>query len=585
MLAELRITGLGVIDDAVLELDPGLTVVTGETGAGKTMVVTALGLVTGGRADASRVRTGAGRAGVEARFLPAPGAAAVTTAQAAGAELDEDGSLIAVRSVSADGRSRVHLGGRTVPLATLSEVTDSLVAIHGQSEAISLLRPTQQRAVLDRFAGLGGELASYRELRNQWQTARRELAERLASGRERAQREQLLQIGLAEIAAVAPLPGEDVQLVAQARRLQNVDTLRAAAAEARQALDGADLDADRLSAVDQLTAARRSLETADDQRLRRLADSLREAGVILTDVGMELSGYLDDLDADPERLQQILERQAVLRTLTRRYGADVDGVLAWAGQAAAELRTLDSSDEAIAELRRRQTELATAVAQVGSRITHRRSKQAEVLGRSATAELAQLAMGRAVLRVAVTSVECAPDHPDGIDVDGHRVVAGVDGFDSVELLLTSHAGAPELPIQKGASGGELSRVMLALEVVLAEADPVSTLVFDEVDAGVGGRAATEIGALLARLAISHQVVVVTHLAQVAAYADRQLVVDATEDGAVRSSSIRAVEGARREDELARMLGGTVGETARRHAADLLTAAGTRRAELARARRT
>ncbi|WP_111767118.1 DNA repair protein RecN [Nakamurella deserti] len=582
MLSELHITGLGVIDDAVLELHPGLTVVTGETGAGKTMVVTALGLATGGRADAHRVRTGAARATVEARFLPPAGSPAVGVTQAAGGELDDDGSLITVRTVTADGRSRAHVGGRSAPLATLSEVTDPLVAIHGQSEAISLLRPAQQRAVLDRFAGLTAEISDYRRLRSEWQAARRELTDRLASGQQRAQREQLLQIGLAEIAAVNPLPGEDAELIAEARRLENADALRASAADAQTALDGSDADPDVASAVGQLTAARRALESAGDEKLRALSQALREAGVLLTDVGMELSAYLDELDADPERLQTIMERQAVLRTLTRRYGADVDAVLDWAESARVELASLDTSDEAIAALREQEKKLASAVVAAGKRLTKARTARAEELGAAATAELANLAMGRATLRVAVTQTEVAPGHADALKVGGRYITAGPDGFDTVELLLTAHRGAPELPIQKGASGGELSRVMLSLEVVLAEADPVGTLVFDEVDAGVGGRAATEIGALLARLARTHQVVVVTHLAQVAAYADRQLVVDATEDGAIRSSSVRAVEGDLREAELARMLGGTVGASARQHAAELVTAARTRRKELSRA---
>jgi DNA repair protein RecN (Recombination protein N) len=582
MLSELHITGLGVIDDAVLELHPGLTVVTGETGAGKTMVVTALGLATGGRADAHRVRTGAARATVEARFLPPTGSPAVTVTQAAGGELDDDGSLITVRTVTADGRSRAHVGGRSAPLATLSEVTDPLVAIHGQSEAISLLRPAQQRAVLDRFAGLTAEISDYRRLRSEWQAARRELTDRLASGQQRAQREQLLQIGLAEIAAVNPLPGEDAELIAEARRLENADALRASAADAQLALDGSDADLDVPSAVGQLTAARRALESAGDEKLRALSQALREAGVLLTDVGMELSAYLDELDADPERLQTIMERQAVLRTLTRRYGADVDAVLDWAEAARVELASLDTSDEAIAALRDQEKKLAAAVVAAGKRLTKARTARAEELGAAATAELANLAMGRASLRVAVTQTEVAQGHADALKVGGRYITAGPDGFDTVELLLTAHRGAPELPIQKGASGGELSRVMLSLEVVLAEADPVATLVFDEVDAGVGGRAATEIGALLARLARTHQVVVVTHLAQVAAYADRQLVVDATEDGAVRSSSVRAVEGDLREAELARMLGGTVGASARQHAAELVAAARKRRKELAKA---
>ncbi len=576
VLAELRIVGLGVIDDAIIELHPGLTVVTGETGAGKTMVVTALGLAAGGRGDAGRVRTGAPRTSVEARFqIPVDGPAA-TIALAAGAELDDDGSLIALRTVTSDGRSRAHLGGRSVPLTTLSEVTDSLLAIHGQSGAISLLRPAQQRSVLDRYAGLADVIGAYRTLRTEWLGVRADLRDRRARGLERAQREQILQLGLAEIAQVAPTPGEDVALVAESRRLENADALRSGAAGAQLLLAGgdgsADLAADTVDAVAQIEGARRLLEGADDGVLRALAGSLKEASVILTDVSMDLSGYLDDLDADPARLQEMLSRQAVLKSLTRRYGADVDAVLAWAEQARTELRALDTSEETIAALQEQQDTLAKAVAAAGLALSRSREQAAEQLAAGATAELANLAMGRARLRIAVTSTPVPADHPEAVPVGSGHLAAGPEGLDQVDILLTSHRGAPELPIQKGASGGELSRVMLALEVVLAEADPVGTLVFDEVDAGVGGRAASEIGTLLARLASTHQVVVVTHLAQVAACADSQLVVDAGDDGAIRSSSVRRVDGADREVELARMLGGTDGTTARRHAADLLAAA-------------
>jgi DNA repair protein RecN (Recombination protein N) len=575
VLHELRISDLGVIDDAVLEPHAGFTVVTGETGAGKTMIVTALGLIAGGRGDAARVRSGSDRAVVEVRLGVAPAGDCAATVLAAGGRLDEDGSVIALRSVSAEGRSRAHIGGRSVPLATLSELTESLIAVHGQSEAISLLRPAQQRSVLDKFAGIDAELRDYRGLRAQWQELASDLADRRARARELAQREQLLKLGLAEIAALAPQPGEDEKLIAEAKRLENADGLRTAAEEALVSLSGAETFTGTASetqpAVALVQAARHDLVGAADPRLLELAGELQQASVTLVDVAAELSGYLADLDADPARLQEVLARQAALRTLTRRYGEDVDAVLVWADQAGRELQNLDSSEHRLSELQKELDALRAQVGAAAQKLSLRRAKAAGRLGTLVTKELDQLAMARAVVRVRVVDRPASPGDADAVEIDGRWCSAGPDGVDQVDIVLIAHPGAPELPIGKGASGGELSRVMLALEVVLADADPVGTLVFDEVDAGVGGRAATEIGSRLAALAKTHQVIVVTHLAQVAAHADRHFVVDSSSGGRVGTSDVRQVEGRDREVELARMLGGTDGATARAHARDLLGA--------------
>ena len=571
VLTELRIAGLGVIDEAVLEPHPGFTVVTGETGAGKTMVVTALGLLAGGRGDAGRVRVGASRAVVEARVSGPLAAGPARVLDSVGGSPDDDGSTILVRSVGADGRSRAHIGGRSAPLGALVEITDSLIAVHGQSEAISLLRGPQQRAVLDRFAGSDEELATYRGARSAWQAVLAELEDRTSHARERAQREQLLRLGVEEIAKVDPQPAEDVELVAEVRRLENSDALRAAAQASLEALTGDGSD-DRLTAVSLVEGARKVLESAGDDRLTALAAQLHDVSAVLVDSASDLGGYLDQLDADPDRLEAMLSRQAVLRGLTRRYGAEVDDVLAWRDEALAELRTLDSSDEALDELRKRCAALASEVSAAAAALSKRRTTAAATLAEQATAELAHLAMGRATLHVTVSARTAAPTAPDAVKVGGRWVTAGADGVDTVEFAMVAHAGAPELPIAKGASGGELSRVMLAVEVVLAGADPVATMVFDEVDAGVGGRAATEIGRRLAMLATDHQVIVVTHLAQVAAFADRHYVVDAGPGDAVGSSAVRPVEGDARTVELARMLGGTAGSTATAHAAELLDAA-------------
>jgi DNA repair protein RecN (Recombination protein N) len=589
VLAELRISGLGVIDDARIEPAPALTVVTGETGAGKTMIVTALGLICGGRAESDRVRTGARRAVVEARFEPgeneSPRASGTRTfladfAQSVGGDIDDDGSLVAVRSVSADGRSRAHVGGRAAPVSTLAELTEPLVTVHGQAEAMTLLRPASQRAVLDSYAHVQQELDDYRALRAEWLAVQDDIDDRAGRARERAQREHVLRLALSEIDQAAPQPGEDVELAAEVRRLDDADALRDAAQSALSALAGADdlagdPAADHPSAITLLASAMRLLESSSDPELRARLDDLRSASAVLADVAGDLTSYLGALDADPERLARALERQSVLRSLVRRYGEDVDAVLAWADQARTELTELDTSDEALESLRRRAAELAAQVRQAAAALTERRAAAADALGTAATGELTHLAMGTARLRIAVTPRAADAGSRDMVVIDGKQVAAGPDGTDQVEILLTPRPGAPELPVARAASGGELSRVMLALEVVLAGADPVATLIFDEVDAGVGGRAATEIGRRLALLSRDHQVIVVTHLAQVAAFADRHFVVDADADGTVGASAVRRVDGDERMAELARMLGGTDGAAARAHAADLLAVAGRR----------
>ncbi|GLZ52671.1 DNA repair protein RecN [Actinomycetospora sp. NBRC 106378] len=588
MLSELRIQGLGVIEDATLELHPGLTAVTGETGAGKTMVITGLHLLGGGRADSSRVRRGASRAVVEGRYvLPVAGddaevaegtddgpRDAAGVARDAGAALDDDGSLIAARTVSADGRSRAHLGGRSVPLAVLTDVADASLAVHGQHEALRLLRPAEQRAVLDRFAGAPADeaLARYRDVRTRWRAAVAALAERRERTREMAREADLLRHGLTEIEALDPQPGEDEELVAEARRLADVDDLRSAALTALAAVagppEGTGEEPDATALVGE---ARRALAT-DDPRLTALEPRLAEAAALLTDVAAELSTYLDGLEADPERLAWVLERQAALKGLTRKYAADVAGVLAWADTARERLETLDVSDEAIAALAAEADRLGAELAGHATTLSAVRTEAAARLAEAVSTELDGLAMAAATVTVEVGRKDSTG--AEAIELDGRRVAAGPDGVDEVELLLAPHAGAPPLPIAKGASGGELSRVMLAVEVVLAGADTVPTLVFDEVDAGVGGRAAVEIGRRLARLAETHQVVVVTHLAQVAAYADRQLVVDkgSVSEGVTRSS-VRTLDDSQRVVELARMLAGTEEtETGRAHAEELLAAA-------------
>ncbi|WP_326559379.1 DNA repair protein RecN [Micromonospora sp. NBC_01796] len=561
MLEELRITGLGVIEDTTLPLTSGMNVITGETGAGKTMVVTGLGLLFGGRADAGRVRADPGRALVEGRLrLTEPTATAVHTRIIdAGGEPDEDGGLLLSRTVTVEGRSRAHVGGRSMPVSMLTEIGEQVVAVHGQSDQLRLLRPAEQRASLDRFGGPEHEklLDALRETYAQWRRVADDLADRRRNARERNQEADLLRLGLDEITRVDPQVGEDDDLKAEAQRLEHAEGLRTAAQLAHQCVAGGTEPADETPDVTALLGtARRTLEAqaSVDRTLGDLAGRLAEVATLVGDVSAELSGYLASLDADPARLEMIYERRAALRGLTRKYADDVDGVVAWADRARTRLSELDTSDDLLEELDRERKRLAGEVAELATRLSAARREAAVRFAEQVSVELAGLAMPHARIEVAVLPRPVGRAEPT-LTVNGVEVGVGPDGADEIELRLLAHPGAPSLPLQRGASGGELSRVMLAIEVVFAGSGGPPTLVFDEVDAGVGGQAAVEIGRRLARLARSHQVLVVTHLPQVAAFADRHLVVAKDTGGAVTTSGVRVVEDTDRARELARMLAG------------------------------
>ncbi|WP_329039225.1 DNA repair protein RecN [Streptomyces sp. NBC_01725] len=569
----MRIRSLGVIDDAVVELSPGFTAVTGETGAGKTMVVTSLGLLLGGRADAALVRIGAKAAVVEGRLTMSADAPAARRAEEAGAELD-DGALLVSRTVSAEGRSRAHIGGRSVPVGVLAELADDLVAVHGQTDQQGLLRPARQRQALDRYAGdaVAAPLAKYSDAYRRLRAVAAELAELTTRARERAQEADLLRFGLNEIAAVEPLPGEDTELAAEAERLGHAEALASAASVAHAALVGQPEDpAEGGDATTLVGGAGRALEAvrSHDPALAALADRMGEIAILLADVAGELAGYADNLDSDPLRLAAVEERRASLTGLTRKYGEDIAGVLAWAQENAARLTELEGDDDRIGELTAEHATVLSELSGLAQALTDARTKAAARFAEAVTAELASLAMPHARVSFAVSQTE----DPDGVELDGRPVAYGPSGADDVELLLAPHPGAQPRPIAKGASGGELSRVMLAVEVVFAGSDPVPTYLFDEVDAGVGGKAAVEVGRRLAKLAKSAQVVVVTHLPQVAAFADRQLLVEKTHDGSVTRSGVTVLEGEDRVRELSRMLAGQEdSETARAHAEELLATA-------------
>lgn len=562
MLAEIAIRNLGVISHASAELAPGLTVLTGETGAGKTMVVTGLRLLTGGRADASRVRTGAAEAVVEGAFSLAgigedTQARVEEIAEGAGASADENGEYVVSRSVKATGRSKAHLGGRTVPAATLGELAGELLTIHGQNDQLRLMSPDEQLAAVDRFdPKIAGLLEKYRSAYRAWREAARDLQERTERRLELAQELDRLQFALEEIDGIDPQEGEDTELVETINRLQDVDALREAAETALAAIDGPEAaggfggDEDAASTLVGRAAA--ALDGASDSVLQELGTRMHEVASLLGDVSAELGSYVAELPSDPDELDRLLQRQQELKTLTRKYAPDIAGVLAWRAKAAERLARIDTSDEAIEALKKR---VATAEKEMRTRaksLTKARVAAAAELGQAVTGELHGLAMPKAQLSVEISEVEFGPR-----------------GADSAEIRLAPNTALEPKPLATSASGGELSRVMLALEVILSGASGGATMVFDEVDAGVGGRAAVEIGRRLARLAANNQVIVVTHLPQVAAYADTHLHVAKDVSDESVTSGVLSLDAAARIDELARMMAGLDdSDTGRAHATEL-----------------
>ncbi|MBK5238945.1 MAG: DNA repair protein RecN [Actinomycetales bacterium] len=565
MIEEIRIRNLGVISEAVLPLGPGFTAITGETGAGKTMVVTALALLRGARADASTVRSGSDTAWVEGRWVLSDPDSVRELVTDAGAELDDD-ELLLGRSVSAEGRSRAVVGGRSTSVSVLTELGERLVAVHGQSDQSRLRSTVAQRDALDRFAGpvFSAALADYQYAFRRWHANSAELHEIVTAQDMRVREAEELRLAVAEIEAVAPQAGEDAALALLAERLTHTAELRTATALAREALnsDGAD-GADGADALALVDAAQRQLGrvTGVDTVLDALAEELAHVSFQLADVAHRLSSHLANLEGEGEHdLDLIQERRAELATLMRKFGPSLDDVIAHAETGSARLSELESDGERIAELTQIVNADLTLLVDGAIALHDIRVEAGGRLASLVSAELAALAMPDAELFVTITEV------PEPT----------LQGADAVEFLLRPHPGAEPRPIARSASGGELSRVMLALEVVIAGEDSVPTFVFDEVDAGVGGAAAIEIGRRLARLSEKAQVIVVTHLAQVAAFATNHLRVVKDTGGEVTVSSVQALRGEDRVAEMARLLSGLPdSESGLAHARELIELASAR----------
>jgi DNA repair protein RecN (Recombination protein N) len=558
---QLSLQNLGVIDSAELELGPGFTVITGETGAGKTMVVTALGLLRGERADFALVRSGADQARVEASVQVPKDSGVSETVETAGGQLDDD-VLILGRTLTAQDRSRAFAGGATVPAGVLADLTDELVAVHGQSDQHRLLRPAAQRLALDAFAGdaLTEVLSEYEPAYSRLRSLEARLFDLHTHEQERARELDQLRHGLTEIEAVEPTSAEDIELAASAGRLAHADSLVRAAELARIALHGDGDDLHPADARSALAAASAALGDAagHDPVLDGLSSRLRDLTVELDDVGTELAEYASGIESDPGELARVQSRIAELTALKRKYGPELEDVIAWSEKATARVAEIDLDDDAVAGLEAELESLRGDLDGLADRMHGVREEAASRLVEAVTAELTQLSMPSAQFSVDIRSTDALGPH----------------GRDEVEFRLAANSGLEARPLAKGASGGELSRVMLALEVVLADQTTVPTLVFDEVDAGIGGKAAVEVGRRLARLAEHAQVLAVTHLPQVAAFADHHFRVLKDDDGHITSSTVVRLDSDVRVDELARMLAGQEDSaSAQEHARELLALAG------------
>jgi DNA repair protein RecN (Recombination protein N) len=543
VLLELHIAGLGVIADLDLELHPGLNVLTGETGAGKTMVTVGLALALGGRSSATLVREGAVRMRVEARFR-SPDTPAT-------AEWTEDGEVVMARTISADGRSSARIGGQIVPVSALAALAPDLVEVHGQNQTQRLLAPQEQTGFLDRFAGAEhvATVDRHREVFERLRGVRRRLDDLDREEREREREKDLLAYQAREIETAGVTPGETGALRAEESRLANAERLMERAATAEQALS---VEGGAAEALASAAGALRDAAAVDPEA-RELSERLTAMAEEAADVSRDVRDWRERVRADPARLAEVNERLQALGQLERKYGEGEEGILAYLDQARARLAALEGAGEERVALDAEASRLAEERGHLAASITARRDEAAPRLAGAIEAELHELGMQGATVSVALRG-------------SGEPTSSGAE---RAELLFSGGPGQSPLPLARGASGGELSRTMLACRSVLADLDRVPTLVFDEVDAGIGGGAGLAVGRRLARLAGSRQVLVVTHLPQIACFADRHLRV--AKDAGV--ATVQVLDDAERVAEISRMLSGLPdSDAAATHAEELLAQA-------------
>lgn len=564
MLEEISIRGLGVIEEAKLELGPGFTVLTGETGAGKTMVLTALSLVLGGKADSTLVRQGRERLSVSATFLLSTDLAEF--AAEVGAEV-EDGTLILTRTLSADGRSRAIAGGVSVPAGTLTDLGERLIEVHGQSASMSITKVAKQREILDRFGGsiFAIALEAYQESFEAYHGMKKRIAALRSNAAGREREIAALREFSDAFSKVKPEVGEAAELLQEISRLSSVEVLRTGVEESARLLFDGDANV-----IDSLAQAKRNLESISqkDPKIAGILAGVSESYFLLSDAAQQAHTYLHDLDADPERLEAAQARRGEITSLLKRFATDGDPdeqigqLIARHAQVGEAIKDLSGGEERIAEMEEEVGGLFTVLVKNAAEISAIRLRSAEKLSAEVTEEIHLLSMPHTQFFCTVIS----PEYEKLVSPDGF----GIMGADEVSMTIQAIQDGPRVQVAKGASGGELSRIMLALEVVLASSQQVGTYIFDEVDAGVGGKAAIEVGRRLYELSRLAQVIVVTHLPQVAAWADSHFLLQKNSDGLVSQSDLLQVTGDARIEEIARMLAGHEdSRSAREHASELL----------------
>jgi len=560
LLAELTITNFAIIDNISLRLVPGFSTLSGETGAGKSIIIDAVSALLGERFGPEFVRTGTEQARIEGVFVLGEREASLQPLLAEYGLEPEDGALILTRDIHRSGRTGCRINRQAVPVSLLQQVGNALVDIHGQSEHLSLLKVGQHIDFLDRYAGLeeqrGQVAAKVAALRQ----VRRELASLIADEREIARRVDLLRYQIEEITAANLVLGEEEELRQERLRLQNAERLMAFADTAYQALYAS--SDERRAACDLVTEASAALEELAriDPSLAAPAQSLGELGFQLEDLARTLRAYRDSVEHNPARLEQIEERLDLLHNLKRKYGATLAEVLAFRERAIQELDSIAHSEERIAELQGREAALRGEIGQAAERLSLARQQAAAVLAASVEGELSELNMLHARFSVDLRRVE----DKDGVEIGGARYAFDATGVDKVEFLISPNPGEPLKPLVKIASGGEASRLLLALKSILSEADQIPTLIFDEIDVGIGGRSGGIVGEKLWRLTPRHQVLCVTHLPQLACFADAHYSVAKAVIGEHTVVSVQNLSPVQRIEEMAAMLGGT-GESARQNA--------------------
>ena len=567
-LEEISIKALGVIEETTLELSPGFTVLTGETGAGKTMILTALSLVLGGKSDASLVRQGKERLVASASFSLTP--QLIEQIGEIGADAEE-GSLILTRTVNSQGKSKSSAGGVNVPVGVLAEIGEQLIEVHAQAASMSITKPLKQREILDRYAGekVKEALSIYAQTFSEFHERKKRIAQLRASVANRDSEVTLLKEFAEAFTKLKPVLNEYSSLLNEISRLSSVEDIREGASLVQTLLSD-----DEAGALTSLGHARRSLEAiaSRDPALAAIAENVSEAFFLITDSAQVISSYLIDLEADPIRLDFIQNRRADFNAFLKRYASadepdeQIAALISRFENVKASIADLTGGDERLATLEK-ELQLCFERMQTESKDLSRvRQDAANTLSSEVSAEIHTLSMPHTQFLCNVIS----PDYSESLPVN----IFTASGCDEISMTIQGHQDGPHVAIAKGASGGELSRVMLALEVVLAQSQPVGTYIFDEVDAGVGGKAAIEVGRRLHELSTHAQVIVVTHLAQVAAWADSHFVVTKSVDGTVSQSGVSEVSGDARVAEIARMLAGLEeSRSAQEHATELLALRG------------